>query len=148
MPRPIRRRSEDVTDAPLTIAISSPERPTIELEADELVLPGSAGEFTVLPGHTPLLTTLTQGVLIARRGEREAQFFAVHEGFAEILRNRVAVLADVMESAEEIDIKRAKAAEERARAKLKERDENIEFAVLEAALARSLARQQAHARTE
>jgi len=137
-----------VAEAPLKIRISSPERPTAELEADELVLPGAAGVFTVLPGHTPLLTTLTQGVLIARRGEREAEFFAVHGGFAEVLQNRISILADVLEPAEEIDLGRAKSAEERARARLREREEHVEFAVVEAALARSLARQQAHARNE
>jgi len=137
-----------VAEAPLKIRISSPERPTAELEADELVLPGAAGVFTVLPGHTPLLTTLTQGVLIARRGEREAEFFAVHGGLAEVLQNRISILADVLEPAEEIDLGRAKSAEERARARLREREEHVEFAVVEAALARSLARQQAHARNE
>lgn len=130
----------------LHITISSPLRPTVELDASEVVLPGSGGIFTVLAGHTPLLTTLTKGALIVYQDGKESRFFAVHDGFAEVLNDRIAILADVVESAEEIDLARAKEAEQRSRERLRKRETDVDLARVEAALARSLARQQAHAR--
>lgn len=135
-----------MSEARLHISVTSPTRPTQEFEASEAVLPGAGGVFSVLPGHTPLITTLGQGALILYSEESEPQFFALHDGFAEVLNNRISILADVMEPAEEIDLARAKQAEERARDQLRKHDADINLAHVEAALARSLARQQAHGR--
>lgn len=137
-----------MSELPLSISLTSPGRSPLDVPAIEAVLPGTAGVFTVLPGHTPLLTTLTKGVLIAYGPGDESRFFAIHDGFAEVLENRISILAEILESGEDIDAARAKAAEERARERLHKREPELDMARAEAALARSLARIQAHDRQE
>lgn len=133
--------------ATLHVELNSPGAAPIEVEAVELIIPGAAGIFTVLPGHTALLTTLTQGVVIAKPTRGASVFFAVHGGFAEVNNDRVLILADVMELAEKIEVDRAKAARDRAHEYLRQ-SEDFNAARAEAALARSLARLQAHAGEE
>lgn len=131
--------------APLQLELCSPAHPPLSFEVTEVVVPGAAGIFTVLSGHTPLLTTLSKGALIARLPDGEDRFLAVHDGFAEVLDNRISILADTMELAENIDLARAEAAAERARERLRKPSSELDVARAEAALARSLARLQAHA---
>jgi F-type H+-transporting ATPase subunit epsilon len=95
----------------LHLQIVTPERKVVETEAELVELPGSEGYLGVLPGHTPLVTLLKTGVLSYRRSGRE-QMLAVSPGLAEISNDRVSVLADSAEMAEEIDA----AAAERERA--------------------------------
>jgi F-type H+-transporting ATPase subunit epsilon len=97
----------------LTLEIVTPERPLVRETVDEVTLPGVEGELGILPGHTPLLTVLKIGVLMYRRGE-ERQYVAVAHGFAEALADRVTVLAQIAERAEDIDVAKAKTALERA----------------------------------
>jgi F-type H+-transporting ATPase subunit epsilon len=127
----------------ITIELCSPTSTPIEFCADEVVIPGSDGVMTILPGHTLLLTTLKSGVLIVHQGEEQI-FFAVHGGFAEIAQDRIAVLADQLEQAEDIDKARAEAAKSRAEEILNKPVYNTSYAATEAALARALARIQAH----
>jgi F-type H+-transporting ATPase subunit epsilon len=101
----------------LTLEIVTPERPLVRETVDEVTLPGVEGELGILPGHTPLLTVLKVGVLMYRRGE-DRQYVAVAHGFAEALADRVTVLAQVAEKAEDIDVAKAKAALERAEQRL------------------------------
>ncbi len=137
-----------MSEAKLQIELSSPTHPPVLYESSEVVLPGGAGTLTVLPGHTPLLTTLGKGVLIAYESEADARYFAIHDGFAEILDNRVLVLANTMELGENVDRARAEAASERAKGRLDKHMENVDVPRAEAALARSLARLEAHAGQE
>jgi F-type H+-transporting ATPase subunit epsilon len=100
----------------LQLQVVTPERLVIETEADEVQLPGSEGYLGILPGHAPLITLLKPGVLSYRRSGR-SEAFAVSSGFAEVLEDRVSVLADSAESGSEIDARaaesdRAKAEEE------------------------------------
>src|SRR5436853_678964 len=97
----------------LLLEIVTPDRSLIREEIDEVVLPGSDGELGVLPGHTPLLTSLKVGELWYRQGQ-ERHYLAIAFGFAEVLPERVTVLADVGERAQEIDIHRAERAKQRA----------------------------------
>jgi F-type H+-transporting ATPase subunit epsilon len=102
--------------AALHLTVVTPERKVVETEADDVQLPGSEGYLGILPGHTPLITLLKAGVL-SYRGAGRSGNFAVSAGFAEISDDRVSVLADLAESASEIDAaaaerERAKAAEE------------------------------------
>lgn len=127
----------------ITIELCSPMSTPIELTADEVVIPGSDGVMTILPGHTLVLTTLKSGVLIVHQGE-EQTFFAVHGGFAEIAQDRIAVLADQLEQAEDIDKARAEAAKSRAEERLTKATDNNSTAIAEAALGRAMARIQAH----
>jgi F-type H+-transporting ATPase subunit epsilon len=93
--------------------IVTQDRPLFSGEVDMVVAPGSEGVLGILPHHTPLLTTLSYGILIIKRSGREAAF-AIAGGIMEVLPHRVTVLADVGERVEEIDVARAEAAKTRA----------------------------------
>ena len=80
----------------IQLELCAPTHAPVVFETDEVVIPGSAGVFTVLPGHTPLLTTLGIGVVTAYENEAQPRVFAVHDGFAEILADRVILLADTI----------------------------------------------------
>jgi F-type H+-transporting ATPase subunit epsilon len=97
----------------LALEIVTPDRSLIREEVDEVVVPGTEGEMGILPGHTPLLSTLKIGELWYRQGE-EKHYLAIAFGFVEVLPNRVTVLADVGERAQEIDVQRAERAKQRA----------------------------------
>ena len=128
----------------LTLEIVTPDRSLVREEVDEVELPGSEGYFGVLPGHTPLLSMLKVGELWYRVGQ-EKRYLAVAGGFVEVLPDRVTVLADIGERAEDIDIARAEAAKRRAEERLaKPIDVDIERARL--ALLKSLVRLQVAAR--
>jgi F-type H+-transporting ATPase subunit epsilon len=101
----------------LTLEIVTPERSIAHGEVDEVVVPGAEGSFGVLPGHTPFLTTLSIGEIEYRRGD-ETSFVAVSFGFAEVLPDRVTILAQIAEASEEIDVTRAEAASKRAQERL------------------------------
>ena len=101
----------------LALEVVTPERPLVRETVDEVTLPGTEGELGVLPGHTPLLTTLKVGVLSYRKGDQRF-YVAVAQGFAEVLSDRVTVLAQVAERAEDIDVARAEGARQRAELRL------------------------------
>jgi F-type H+-transporting ATPase subunit epsilon len=128
----------------LLLEVVTPDRSLVREEADEVELPGSEGYFGVLPGHTPLLSMLKVGELWYRVGA-ERRYLAVAGGFVEVLPDRVTVLADIGERAEDIDPARAEAAKRRAEERLaKPIDVDIERARL--ALVKSLIRLQVAAR--
>ena len=93
----------------IKLEILTPNRALFAEDVDEVILPGTAGELGVLPGHLPLMTTLKSGQLVAISGTSR-HIFAVHAGFAEILPNEVIVLTEAAEGADDIDIERAKEA--------------------------------------
>jgi F-type H+-transporting ATPase subunit epsilon len=129
---------------PLTVEIVTAEKVVgIEQGVDVLVAPGSEGQLAILPRHAALMTTLDPGELVFRRGQDETSF-AVSGGFMEVLRDRVTVLADQAEAAEEIDVARAEAARARAEERLRRMGEqsarDVDLARAQAALARSLVR--------
>jgi F-type H+-transporting ATPase subunit epsilon len=97
----------------LTLEIVTPDRSIVNEQVDEVQLPGAEGYFGVLPGHTPFLTTLQVGELWYRVGQ-EKHYLAIAFGFAEVLPDRVTVLAQIAERAQEIDVARAEAARKRA----------------------------------
>jgi F-type H+-transporting ATPase subunit epsilon len=101
----------------LTLEIVTPDRALLREEVDEVVVPGSEGEFGVLPGHTPLLSALKIGELWYRRGQ-EKHYLAVAFGFVEVLPEQVTVLAQVGERAHDIDVARAERAKQRAEQRL------------------------------
>jgi len=101
----------------LTLEIVTPDRALLREEVDEVVVPGGQGEFGVLPGHTPLLSTLKVGELWYRQGQ-ERHYLAIAFGFVEVLPDRVTVLAQVGERAQEIDVQRAERAKQRAEQRL------------------------------
>src|SRR6187200_562654 len=97
----------------LTLEIVTPDRALVTAQVDELQLPGAEGYFGVLPAHTPMLTTLQVGEMWYRIGQ-EKHYLALAFGFVEVLPDRVTVLAQIAERAEEIDVARAEAAKKRA----------------------------------
>ena len=95
----------------------TPARAIVHDEVDELQLPGEEGYFGVLPGHAPLLAALKMGEMWYRKGSEKTYAF-IDGGFAEVLPDRVSILAQVAERAEDIDIQRAEAAKRRAEEEL------------------------------
>jgi len=93
----------------LTLEVVTPERAVVRESVAEVQLPGRAGYLGILPGHTPLLTELATGALSYRQGAQTHRV-AVTGGFAEVLPDRVIVLAEAAERAGEIDAARARAA--------------------------------------
>ena len=110
----------------LILEIVTPERRVVKEEVDEVVCPGIEGEFGVLPGHTPFLTALKIGELSYRVGDQR-KYIAITWGYAEVDGSRVEILADMAETAEEIDLRRAEEAKSRAESKLKITQEEVEF---------------------
>ena len=108
-------------------------------DVDVVVAPGVEGQLGILPHHAPLMTMLQPGELLVKRGGEEF-FLAISGGFLEVRPDRVIVLADAAERAEEIDIARAEAAKRRAEELLKSHPPEVDAARAEAALLRSLAR--------
>lgn len=133
--------------AKIHVEICALERPLVCIEATEVTVPGGEGVFTVLPGHTPVLSTLTAGVLVARQPDGTDLFYAVNGGFVEVLDDRVTVLAQTAERDDEIDEDRAGAARERAEQRLRKPAADIDLMRAEAALDRALARQMARSHT-
>jgi F-type H+-transporting ATPase subunit epsilon len=124
----------------ILLELVTPERLLLSEEVDEVVAPGYEGEFGVLPGHTQFLAILNIGVLWYRKGSA-VQKIALGGGFAEVAHDRVVVLADTAERADEIDLERARRARDRAEARLKELAMDDEtHAKARAALMRALVR--------
>ena len=99
----------------IQLVIVTPERHLLSFSVSEVTLPGAEGELGVLPGHAPLITELGIGELRYQvAGGATSEPIAVIRGFAEVLADRVTVLAETAERPEEIDIERAKTALERA----------------------------------
>jgi F-type H+-transporting ATPase subunit epsilon len=101
----------------IELQIVTPERHVLEETVDAVEVPGKEGYLGVLPGHAPLITELGVGTLAYRKGA-ETRFLTVISGYAEVLPDRVIVLAEASEKAEEIDAGRARTAQERAQAEL------------------------------
>ena len=102
----------------IRMELVTPERLVLSEEVDEVVLPGFEGEFGVLPGHTQFLAILNIGILRYRKGS-ETRTIALGGGYAEVTPERVVVMADTAEPADEIDVERAQRARDRAEAALK-----------------------------
>ena len=101
----------------LQLHIVSAERSLINETVDEVVIPGADGYFGVLPGHTPLLALLGTGELWYRQAQDKV-YLSIAFGFAEVQPDRVTILAQIAEKAEEIDVERAEAAKKRAEERL------------------------------
>jgi len=123
----------------ILLEIVTPEKKVLSEPVDIVVAPGQEGEFGVLPGHIPFLSKLKIGELHFRSGG-VGKHIAIMGGYAEVLPNRVTVLAPAAEESIEIDVIRAKAARERAERRLAEAKDRLEFARAQAALQRALAR--------
>ncbi|MDY6917946.1 MAG: F0F1 ATP synthase subunit epsilon [Chloroflexota bacterium] len=125
--------------AKIAFEIVTAERVVLSDHVDIVIAPGVEGELGILPNHAPLLTMLQPGELTVRTDGQETCMF-VRGGFLEVMQDRVTVLADVAERAEDIDLARAEAAKRRAEERLKGRVDVQDLAAAEAALRRALLR--------
>jgi F-type H+-transporting ATPase subunit epsilon len=123
------------------LEVVTPESSVVSDEAKIVMAPGELGEFGVLIGHTPFMTSLKVGTLRYEDASGKERFVFVSGGFAEALPDRVTVLADSAERRVDIDVDRAKAAIERAESRLaKTDDSDIDFVRARAALIRAINR--------
>lgn len=99
----------------IKFSLVTPERKLLEEEVLQVTLPTEAGEVTILPDHIPYIATLKSGEARIETVRGESQNFVVLGGFVEFHDNILSVLADAAERADEIDLERARVAEERAR---------------------------------
>jgi F-type H+-transporting ATPase subunit epsilon len=129
----------------LTLEIVTPERSVVTERVDEVEIPGAEGYFGVLPGHTPLLATLKVGELWYRKGT-EKHYVSIAFGFAEVLPDRVTILAELAELPHEIDVPRAEAAKRRAEERLTKPSSEIDFERAHVALMKALIRIQVSSR--
>jgi F-type H+-transporting ATPase subunit epsilon len=126
---------------PFRLEVVTAEGVVLSDEVDQVNVPGAAGRMGILVGHEPLLTSLIPGEMdIIKGGERSE--FAVSGGFMEVLPDRVTILADTAERADEIDEARAEAARQRAEELLRERKSEREMMLAEAQLRRAMIRLQ------
>jgi F-type H+-transporting ATPase subunit epsilon len=124
--------------ATLKLEIVTPDAKVFSDDVDMVTLPGVEGEMGIYPQHVPLMTQLTAGEIIVRKGDDEF-FLAVGDGFVEITGDRVSVLTDMAIQAENIDEAKVQEAVRRAEARLTEKISDEEAATVLAALAHSLA---------
>ena len=124
----------------LKLEMVTPYKRVLSQEVDEITAPGVLGELGLLPGHTPLLTTMKVGELTYRQGSEQFHV-AVNWGYLEVEEDTVTVLVETAEVADEIDLERAKAALGRAEEALKTlSQDDKKFAVMQSALERAIIR--------
>ena len=129
----------------IDLQIVTPDRLIVQEQIDEVEIPGSEGYFGVLPGHTPLLASLAVGELWYRKGQ-EKSYLSLAFGFAEVLPDRVTILARLAERAEDIDVGRAEEARRRAEQRLSQSASDFDYERARVALTKSLMRLQVSAR--
>ncbi len=103
----------------LTLEVVTPKQIILETEAEYVTIPGEMGELGILPSHIPLLTNLQSGVLSYKNSGVEKKI-AVHFGYAEVCQDKITILANQAELAENIDLEGAKSDQEKAEAELAE----------------------------
>lgn len=132
--------------AKVSFRLVMPERELIATEADMVVVPGSEGDFGVLPGHAPLISTVRPGVIEVYQGGKVEQRFMVVGGFAEVTPQRCTVLADEAVPFEEVTVEqlaaRERTAEQHIAAAATEQEKTV--AQKELAVAKDLRRAQAY----
>jgi F-type H+-transporting ATPase subunit epsilon len=124
---------------PIRLEIVTPERAVLTDDVDMVIAPASEGYVGILPHHTPLLTTLGPGELRIKKGGVETSL-AIFGGFMDVRPDRVVILTDAAEQADEIDESRAQAARDRAKQALQAGPTGLDEARARASLERSLVR--------
>ena len=124
----------------LLLEVVTPDRLVLSAEAEVVVCPGVEGQFGVLPGHIPFLSALEIGEMYYKAGGK-TEYLAVSGGFAEVTGEKVTIVAESAEVGREIDVERAKRAQERAEKRIAAgKTAEIDWARAEAAMRRSLMR--------
>lgn len=122
--------------------IVTPERVVLKEMIKQLTVPTKAGEITILPNHIPLIATINPGVITLKKKDDSPEVLSVSGGFVEVLGDKVVILADTAEMAEEIDIERAEEARRQAEKTMKElkRTDLESFTAINTMIAKELAR--------
>ncbi|MFN0159197.1 MAG: F0F1 ATP synthase subunit epsilon [Bacteroidota bacterium] len=129
------------------LEIVTPDRVVFQGDATSLSAPGVSGGFQVLYDHAPLLASIETGTIKVKDASGKDTTYATSGGFVEVKHNTVVVLADTAERTDEIDVERAKAAQERASKRLQAHIADLDEARARAALARALNRLRLAGRT-
>jgi F-type H+-transporting ATPase subunit epsilon len=125
----------------IRLEVVTPEKSVVSEDAQIVVAPGSLGEFGVLVGHTPFLTTLKIGTLRYKDTEGKDHHVFINSGFAEALPDKVTVLAESAEKKDDIDLERAQSALDRAQQRLEDRSKkDVDFVRAKLALERAMQR--------
>ncbi|MFP4477467.1 MAG: F0F1 ATP synthase subunit epsilon [Desulfatibacillaceae bacterium] len=122
------------------LEVVTPEKIVVSEDCQTAVAPGSEGEFGVLPGHTPFLTTLKVGGLRYKDAAGTERCVFINSGFAEVLPDKVIVLAESAERRCDIDVDRARQALDRAKRRMEIKEEDVDFERVHGALMRAQAR--------
>jgi F-type H+-transporting ATPase subunit epsilon len=125
--------------ATIKLDIVTAERRVLSEDVDEIVAPGTEGQLGILPHHAPLMTMINPGELLVKQSGTDVPM-AISGGFMEVRPERVIILADAAERAEEIDIARAEEAKRRAEEQLAHPSTEVNIAVSQAALQRAISR--------
>jgi F-type H+-transporting ATPase subunit epsilon len=134
-----------MSDKFIKFEIVTPERVVLKEEILQITVPTKMGEITVLPDHIPLVASLQPGVVHVKTRNGTDEIMSVSGGFLEVLKDKVVILADTAERAEELDLTKVEAAHKRAeelKAKARQGEE-VNFAEVNAAIERELARSKA-----
>jgi len=131
----------------IELQIVTPDKLLVKEQVDEVEIPGTEGYFGVLPGHTPMLASLAVGEMWYRKGQ-EKTFLSLAYGFCEVLPDRVTILAQLAERAEDIDIARAEEARKRAEQRLAQAKGDVDYERARTALVKSIARIQVSSRSQ
>ncbi|HEX4567919.1 MAG TPA: F0F1 ATP synthase subunit epsilon [Vicinamibacterales bacterium] len=130
----------------IELQIVTPDRLLVKEQVDEVEIPGSEGYFGVLPGHTPMLASLAIGEMWYRKGQ-EKTYLALAFGFAEVLPDRVTILARIAERGPDIDVARAEEALKRAQAQTIQK-EKVDYEQARIDLMKALTRLQVASRLQ
>ena len=130
----------------IELQIVTPDKVLVREQVDEVEIPGTEGYFGVLPGHTPMLASLAVGEMWYRKGQ-EKTYLSLANGFCEVLPDRVTILAQIAERAEDIDLARAEEAKRRAEQRL-QNAKDVDYERARTALVKSLARLQVASRSQ
>ena len=121
----------------LQLEIITPDKVVLKDSVDEIVVPTKNGEITILPNHTPLLTKMKEGELVIKKSQK-VLYFAILGGFLEVQNNNVNILADYAVRAEDIEVAKAKEAEERAKNAMRQKANLRDFAMAEGELRKAI----------
>ncbi|MCP4718554.1 MAG: F0F1 ATP synthase subunit epsilon [Desulfobacteraceae bacterium] len=124
----------------LFLEVVTPQKAIVSEEVEIVVAPGSEGEFGALKGHTTFLTSLNLGTLRYKEANGKERLLFINGGFAEVLPNKVTILAESAERRQDIDVARAQEAKNRAEQRLSAKASDLDLVRAEAALRRAIDR--------
>ncbi len=123
----------------LHLEVIQPSKIRISSDFDHIIIPGVDGDFGIDINHTPFITKIRPGILQLYKGS-QIEKYAIHDGFITVENNMIRIICEIIEKANEINVKRANSSKERAEKRLKSSAEDINFRRAEVSLKRALVR--------